>query len=88
MTIYILGAEKSKWHNPFSTKKYPLEDSLEMYKEHVITSGLVNDIKELKGKTLGCWCIPYSKCHGEVLVEMYNKRHYKRWSRKMHKKWK
>ena len=71
-----VGAKGSKWKNPYPLKQYPLEMSLKMYKEHVITSGLVKDLPELKGKTLGCWCKPEG-CHGDVLVEMLrNHNHY------------
>jgi len=73
MTFYVPGAEQSKWHNPYSTRAWALKNSLEMYKEHIKDSGLKKDLKELKGKTLGCWCKP-GRCHGDVLVEMYKKR--------------
>nr|QBK85964.1 MAG: protein of unknown function DUF4326 [Marseillevirus LCMAC101] len=72
-SFYVPGAEKSKWYNPFSTKKYPLEDSLQLYKAYVKDSGLKKDIKELNGKTLGCWCKGTNRCHGDVLVEIYKK---------------
>lgn len=32
---------------------------------------LLNDLHELKGKTLGCFCSPLA-CHGDVLVELVN----------------
>lgn len=60
---------QSKWANPFSVKKYGREKALEMYEEHVITSGLIDDIEELRGKQLGCWCHP-EKCHGDVLLQI------------------
>ena len=85
MTFYVPGTEQSKWHNPFSVKKYSLEKSLELYKEHITTSGLKHDLKELKGKTLGCWCKP-NQCHGDILLEMYKKRHYKKLGRKWRQK--
>jgi hypothetical protein len=32
---------------------------------------LLQDICELRGKTLGCWChTSYEKCHGEVLIKL------------------
>lgn len=26
-------------------------------------------VLELKGKRLGCFCVPFNRCHGEVIVE-------------------
>ena len=40
--------KSSKWHNPFKvgtvTGKYTLEESLKLYRQHIIDSGLVNDL--------------------------------------------
>ena len=71
MSFYVAGAYKSKWHNPFkvSSKGYSLDDSLRLYEEHIRTSGLINDIEELRGLVLGCWCKP-DRCHGDVLVKL------------------
>lgn len=62
---------QSKWCNPFTVKKYG-ERCLELYREHLYTSGLINDIEELRGKVLGCWCKP-GPCHGDILVEELEK---------------
>jgi hypothetical protein len=32
---------------------------------------LLSDLKELKGKVLGCWCHPKG-CHGHVLAKLVN----------------
>ena len=69
MNVYVKGTLASKWKNPFPVKKYGLEKSLELYEEHIRKSGLVNEVCELKGKTLGCWCKP-QKCHGDILVKL------------------
>ncbi len=34
---------------------------------------LMNDLDELKGKTLGCWCCP-ERCHGDILIDLLNKK--------------
>jgi hypothetical protein len=47
--------------------------------DYIVESGLIYDIKELKGKTLGCWCETY-ECHatlceiadGELLSEFFD----------------
>jgi hypothetical protein len=78
--IYI--GRPSKWGNPYSHKdsthaKYLVknrEEAIEAYREW-ITNGegkhLLNDLHELKGKTLGCWCKPKA-CHGDILIELVN----------------
>ena len=30
----------------------------------------MNDLHELEGKTLGCWCKP-EKCHGDILIKLW-----------------
>jgi len=58
----------SKWGNPFVIgPDGTREQVIQKYEEYLFTSGLINDIHELKGKILGCWCRPY-RCHGDVLV--------------------
>lgn len=41
-----------------------------------ITTGegkhLINELPELKGKILGCYCHP-QPCHGDILVKLINK---------------
>jgi hypothetical protein len=69
MSYYVKGANTSKWANPFSVKKYGIDKSLELYKEHLVKSKLVDHIDELRGKTLGCWCSP-GPCHGDILAEI------------------
>lgn len=88
-TYDIMIDRTTKWGCPFShikdrkTKAKFLVNSrreaIEAYKEW-ITNGegkhLLNDLHELKGKTLGCWCKDVDgkgkSCHGDVLVELVN----------------
>lgn len=69
----------SKWANPFKvgTKpgEYTLKKSLELYRQHLIDENLIDDIHELKGKTLGCFCDTATTtgahsidCHTKVLL--------------------
>lgn len=61
---------KSKWHNPYSAKKYSREESLIKYEEHIRSDpALYSQLGELEGKILGCWCHPQS-CHGDILVKL------------------
>jgi hypothetical protein len=72
MTYYINGAIGSKWQNPFKVTEYGRDECLSKYKEYLLSNKkLMSDIKELKGKTLMCWCAP-EKCHGDILMELAN----------------
>jgi hypothetical protein len=58
--------EDSKWRNRSKT--------LEEYEDWV-RQNLWNDLDELKGKTLGCWCVNTRElepveCHGQVLMRL------------------
>ena len=67
----------SKWRNPFKKNKESSENILEKYEKHVRETGLINDIRELDGKRLGCWCTNSEEnpdayvCHGNVLVKLW-----------------
>ena len=78
--IYI--GRPSKWSNPFShisdgntIAKYIVDsrgESIIAYKDWITTGdgiNLLNDLHELCGKTLGCWCKP-NICHGDILAEL------------------
>lgn len=67
--VYVDGASASKWKNEFSAKVYGLDRCLELYEEHIRNSHLYNELEELKGKVLGCWCKP-AKCHGDILIKL------------------
>lgn len=62
----------SKWANPFSVKEYGRDEALNKYRQYVMESGLINEIEELRGKILGCWCAPLP-CHGDILLQLLNK---------------
>lgn len=73
----------SKWANPYKIKEYSMEDCLSLYENHVRNSSLYNQLEELIGARLGCWC-DYpgpskvsSKgefCHGHVLIRLLNEK--------------
>ena len=63
----------SKWANPFKVNKdCSLEQSLKKYTDYIVESGLIFDIHELEGKTLGCWCTT-TDCHANILREIADK---------------
>lgn len=69
--VYI--GRGSKWGNPFKIgpdgSRY---DVIMKYKEWIKQQpDLMAALPELKGKVLGCWCVPKA-CHGSVLAELAN----------------
>jgi hypothetical protein len=61
---------KSKWHNPFKVGRDGTpEEVLAKYERWLHTSGRINDIDELRGFDLACWCSP-EPCHGDVLLRL------------------
>lgn len=81
--------KKGIWGNPYSHKegtlaKYKVSsiaEAIEKYREYVLSNEvLMSRLHELKGMTLGCWCVSRNhkrrddiskyKCHGEVLLDL------------------
>jgi hypothetical protein len=62
----------SKWGNPYKISEYSLEDSLRLYEEHVRNNPeLIKTLKELEGKTLGCFCKQSGPCHAKILAKLF-----------------
>lgn len=63
--------KKSKWANPFSVRSCGShENACKKYERYILNKPkLLNDLDELVGKSLGCWCKP-NACHGDVLVKL------------------
>ncbi len=74
--VYI--GRPSKWGNPFIIgRDGTREEVIEKYREYIMQRpDLLSDLHELKGKVLGCWCKP-KPCHGDVLVELIEKKSIK-----------
>lgn len=67
--IYI--GRPSKWGNPF---KIGIDGNrlevIRKYEEYIRNNKkLLEDLSELEGKILGCYCKPKA-CHGDVLVKL------------------
>src|SRR5439155_1729332 len=64
MTHYVKGAIASKWGNPYKVSKYGTNNCLNLYKDYIMNNKeLYNQLDELNGKIIGCWCHP-NPCHG------------------------
>ena len=67
---------RSKWANPFSVKDCggSVAVAVQQYREYILKKPLLlQQLAELDGKTLGCWCKP-GLCHGDVLVDLFEER--------------
>lgn len=69
----------SKWANPYSLKDCggSVDEAVRRYEEYLMHGEgvwLLDDLEELRGKVLGCWCKkkPTNPCHGDVLVRLLN----------------
>src|SRR5690606_33990349 len=61
----------SKWLNPFVVgQDGDRATVIRLYREYLAErADLLEDLDELRGKTLVCWCAPEA-CHGDVLREL------------------
>jgi hypothetical protein len=64
------GHKKSKWLNPYSVQKLGRDEALRLHRE-TLSDELKDQVGELKGKALSCWCSP-EKCHCDYLAELAN----------------
>jgi hypothetical protein len=68
----------SEFANPYRIGKDGTRDEvLEKYRIYIenrlkTDENLLNELKKLEGKNLGCWCSP-DKCHGDILLEILTK---------------
>jgi len=67
--VYI--GRPSRWGNPFTIgQDGDRKEVIAKYRQYIRhRPDLLRDLKDLKDKTLGCWCKPEA-CHGDVLAEM------------------
>ena len=67
--VYI--GRPSKWGNPFIIgKDGTREEVISKYEMYIMNNPeLIQDLSELEGMTLGCWCKP-NACHGDVLKRL------------------
>ena len=69
------GLNSSKWQNPYIREEYG-EKCLQKFEKSIRgDEELIAALPELRGKELGCFCVPNSSCHGEVLIELLEEFH-------------
>lgn len=68
------GLAASPWANPFVIGKDGTRDEViaQYHQKLMETPKLLDALRSLEGKTLGCWCkeTPTTSCHGDVLVAL------------------
>ena len=69
----LLVARPSRWGNPF----YPgfdRADAVERYEQYLIwhRPDLVDQLPQLRGRHLACYCPLDEPCHGDVLARLAN----------------
>jgi hypothetical protein len=70
--VYI--GRPSKWGNPFVIgRDGTREEVVAKYSQWLFDSGRIDQIEELRGKDLVCFCAPLV-CHGDVLLQLANRR--------------
>lgn len=83
--IYV--GRPSKWGNPWKPKDFPahptkenaalgfrfwLNDDAAFAYEYRVERRNFDDLSELRGKDLACWCPLGQPCHADVLLELAN----------------
>lgn len=71
--VYI--GRPSKWGNPFVIgRDGSRTEVIAKCRAWIVAQpALMNALDELRGRDLICWCAPLA-CHGDVLVELANRR--------------
>jgi len=86
---YIYIGRPSKYGSPFSSKEKNIaehqvnsrSESLELCRDYFtdnpsIIDDLISELKDKGINKLGCFCYP-KPCHGDILIDLINKRKYK-----------
>jgi hypothetical protein len=68
----VLVGRPTKWGNPFVLGVDGSRDEvIEKYRLWLLKSTLMDDLHELQGRDLICWCAPL-RCHGDILLDLAN----------------
>jgi len=74
--IYKVGVYEFDWRGEGVVPE-TIEQCVELYEKELISNiqhdkGLINQILELRGKDLACWCPLDKPCHADVLLRFAN----------------
>lgn len=68
---YVAGANYNRWSCPYNIRCLGGNKMMTKYREYLLNKpNLIAELKNLVGKTLGCWCGVVDKCHGDVLIKL------------------
>lgn len=71
-TVYV--GRPTKWGNPYPIgENFTAQQAVNLFKLFAQKWDLAEDLGELKGKDLACWCKVGDPCHADVLLELANK---------------
>jgi hypothetical protein len=63
----------TKWGNPFKAENGITRDlAIALFRQSITPAREEEIRRELRGKTLACWCSEAVRCHGDVLLEIAN----------------
>ena len=66
----LMVDRSSRWGNPFRVSDYGREKAVELFRDRALADrDLLDQLKLLKGRTLGCHCKPLA-CHADVYSGM------------------
>jgi Domain of unknown function (DUF4326) len=73
----IVVARPSKWGNAFTVGEHGITDAanaVRLYRQWLVGTHLRNQVSELAGHDLMCFCPIDRPCHADVLLELANTR--------------
>ena len=69
--VYV--GRPSKWGNPYAISgSWTRTDVIRMFEGYAAMQYTLEDLDELRGKDLVCWCAPLP-CHADVLLRLANR---------------
>ena len=72
-TVYV--GRPTVWGNPYPVgENFTAEQALSLYRKFADKWIDKDELSELRGMNLACWCKIGSPCHADVLLELANTR--------------
>lgn len=70
----VVVARPTKWGNPFRVgADGDAKMCVALFRTYIRSAApIAEQISELRGKNLACWCKPGQPCHADVLIEIAN----------------
>ena len=72
------GLSRSIWCNPFSVRRFGLDEALSRFERFVRhRPALMDRVSELEDRILLCHCKTGAKCHADILIKLWDERFLK-----------